>query len=67
MTASCKRPTTRSIGVFFLDNKETVGSETEEKKTKDDDGDEEATAQSQKLNSSRYRKKFNAQWLNDYS
>ena len=42
-----------------------MDSETEEKKTKDDDSDKEATAKSQKLNSSRYRKKFNARWLND--
>ena len=67
MMASRKRPTTRSNVGFFLTNKKTVDSEMEGKKTKDNDGDEEATAKSQKLNSSRYRKKFNAQWLNDYS
>ena len=66
MMASRKRPTTRSNVGFFLTNKKTVDSETEGKK-KDNDGDEEATAKSQKLNSSRYRRKFNAQWLNDYS
>ena len=53
MMASCKKPATTSIVCFFSTNKETVDSETEEKKTKDD-GDEGVTAKS------RYRKKFNA-------
>ena len=67
MTASRKRPTTRSIVGFFLDKQKKVDSETEGKETKGNDGEEEATAKSQKLNSSHYRKKFNARWLNDHS
>ena len=67
--ASCKRrlPSTRSIASFFLTHKETVDSEMEEKKTKGDDSDEEVTDRSQKPNSSRYEKKFNPRWLNNYS
>ena len=48
MMASLKRqfPSTRSIASFFLTHKETVDSETEETKTKDD-SDEEATDRTQ--------------------
>ena len=46
-------PSTRSIASFCSTHKETVDSETEEKKTKVDDSDEEATDRSQKPNSSR--------------
>ena len=52
---------------FFLMNKETVDSEIEEKESKNDDSDKEATDKSQKPNSSSYEEKFNTRWLNNYS
>ena len=58
--------TTRSIASFFSTNKEAVDSEMEEKESKDNESDEEVTDKSQKPNSSRYEKKFNTRWLNDY-
>ena len=59
--------TTRSIASFFSTNKEAVNSEMEEKESKDNESDEEATDKSKKPNSSRYEKKFNTWWSNDYS
>ena len=71
MMASRKRrfpaSTTRSIASFFSTNKETVDSEKEEKESKDNESDEEAPDKSEKPSSSRYEKKFNIRWLNDYS
>ena len=51
---------------FFSMNKEAVDSGMEEKELNNNESDE-ATDKSQKPNSSRYRKEFNSQWLNDYS
>ena len=48
-------------------NKEAVDSEMEEKESKDNESDEEGTDKSEKPNSSRYEKKFNTRWLNDYT
>ena len=61
--------TTRSISIasFFSTNKEAVDSEMEEKESKDNESDEEATDKSQKPNSSCYEKKFNTGWFNNYS
>ena len=44
-----------------------MDSEKEEKDLKDNESDEEAPDMSEKPNSSRYEKKFNIRWLNDYS
>ena len=43
---------------FFSTNKEAVDSEIEEKESKGNESDEQATDKSQKPNSSRYEKKF---------
>ena len=70
MMASRKRrfpaSTTRPITSFFSTNK-AVDSEMEEKESKGNESDEEATDKSQKPNSSHYEKKFNIRWLNDDS
>lgn len=59
--------TTRSIASFFSTNKEAVDSKLEEKESKENESDEEATDKSQKPNSLRYERKFNTRWLSDYS
>ena len=59
---------TMSIVSFFSTNKdqEAVDSEVEEKESKDNESDEEATDKSQKPNSLCYEKKFNTRCSNDY-
>jgi len=52
---------------LFSTNKKAVDSEMEVKESKDNESDEEATDKSQKPNASRYEKKFNTRWLNNYS